>query len=228
MAILDVLDILLLGTGCEDLASALRKRAHRVFPISRAEAATAMLSVRAFDIVIVSHQPIDMTAWEAVGRLRGLVSAAASPIVVCDDGQADIAGLRAAGADHVLASSDVLVWLDGQVGGGAEESSDPEAGVAPVQSDSGRELLGMLGETLRQQLAALSPERFQPAHLPDIAHRLKGSAANFGYASLGQVAAEAMRDADEPDKIGELVARLVYEIEQSMKDINRRLAQASK
>lgn len=230
MAVREGLDILLLGTACEALAATLRQRRHRVFPISRTEAAAAMLTVRSFDVIVVTSQLADMGVADAVIRLRGGISAtiAVTPLIVCGASGRDAERALTNGADHILDEDGAIDWLAGRSHPSDEDMNDPRVGVAPPDTAAGHNLLRLLGETLGQQLAALDPRVFQPAHLADIAHRLKGSAANFGYTSLGTAAKEAMRNSHDKDRMIDLTAQLRQEIEKAMIDINQKLSRSGK
>lgn len=225
----DFLDILLLGTACEDLATALRQAKHRVFPVSRAEAALAMLSARPFDIILVASQPADIDLAEAIGRIRASTDAraAVTPLVARDVRGHDKDRLLAAGADHILTADVSLDWLTTLVSPAGSGDRDPQTGVAPPETAQGRMLLRLLGETLRRQRAALDPDVFRPEHLADIAHRLKGSAANFGYRTLGALAEEAMHPPRDERRTGTLIVELRREVEIAIRDINRRLDKQS-
>ncbi|WP_158240658.1 Hpt domain-containing protein [Telmatospirillum siberiense] len=230
MATRDTLDILLLGTACEDMAAGLRQRHYRVFPVSRTEAAVAMLNVRAFDVILLAGEPADMGTTDAVVRLRGGIgaTAAVTPLVVCDSSEHGSELALAAGADRALDTEAIIEWLAGLSSPADVEANDPCVGVALPETMTGHNLLRLLGETLRQQRAALDPAVFRPEHLADIAHRLKGSAANFGYAALGSVARDAMRFSEDPQLIVELAGKLRLEIEISINDIDHRLKLANK
>lgn len=226
MAVRDILDILLLGTACEELATDLRQRQHRVFPVSRAEAAVAMLSVRPFDLIVVASQPTDIGLAEAVARLRTSTDARAAmaPLIARDVSGHDKDKLLAAGADHILAAGATLDSLAMLAMSANTGEQDPRTGVAPAETSEGRNLLRLLRETLRRQLAALDPAVFRPDHLTDIAHRLKGSAANFGYMTLGATAHDAMHGTPHDQRrIDTLAGSLRQEIEKALRDIDRRL-----
>jgi HPt (histidine-containing phosphotransfer) domain-containing protein len=221
-----VLDILLLGTACQTLAGRLRQDGHRVFPVSRAEAAVTMLSARPFDMIVAASQPADIDLSEALRRLRAGTDACAAvtPLVARDASGDDGDRLRAAGADYIFTDDDSLGRLTTIAVSSGVDDLDPQAGVASAETSEGRTLLELLRETLRRQLSALDSADFRPEHLTDIAHRLKGSAANFGYAALGAAAAEAMRLPAQSRRAAAATTLLRLEIETAIGDIDRRLA----
>jgi CheY-like chemotaxis protein len=196
------LDIVLVGKDGANVGTILARQGHRTFPVATGEAMLRMLDARKFDAVVVAGAAADGSAADVVARLRrtGDSATALMPVVVVAATAENGDEALTAGADEVVGSP----LTAAQIAKLCAALSPPVTEKPPVGCVvGGNRLLALFAETLYAQRRALTAKSLTAGELGDIAHRLKGSAANMGYDTLTAVAAEITTDmggraADEP------------------------------
>ncbi|AWK84929.1 ATP-binding protein [Azospirillum thermophilum] len=208
------LDILMVEDAPENravLRAFLAAGGHRVTETDRAEEAVRLLLARRrFDVILMDIRLAGMSGLEAARRIRALPdeAAALTPIiaVTANVSSADEVDYRAAGIDDLLPKP-----LDPDRLAAALARFAPAGPAAALRASStGRQaprlaetialdrlgaLLDLFAATCREQRAALAAadRAGDGAWLAAIAHRLKGSAATYGFPALANAAASLDR-----------------------------------
>lgn len=177
-------DILFVGGSSADSAI-MASLGHRVFPVARGVVARTMLTSRPFDLMLVAGDAEDMPAVALIESLRSAEDAqtALTLVAAVASGDGQRAALLAAGADEVLAAPLTRERVEAALSALLPEPS-LEAVIGLPRFDY---LLGLFLQTLREQRAALAAGE----ETAEVAHRIKGAAANLGFHQLRDVAARA-------------------------------------
>lgn len=187
------LDVLLLGTPGDPLEHGLKALGHRVFTVPRDDAALAMLAARPFDLIAVSNG--DETRVRAV-RAAGLGQVPL--LALCPAERRD--GVLAAGADSVVNNPAALATA---LQGILRQADEDVAAV--LEPDRLARVQRLMLDSLREQAVLLAGKQPDAALLHDVAHRLKGSAANLGMTDLAAIADEVLRLAAQSNPTAEML-----------------------
>ncbi len=190
-------DVLLIG-GNEPTRRRLERLGLRVFPVADPKVAATLLAHRPFALVIATeHGMLDALATDEVGLPK---RAFWGPGAL----QAAIPSLDPALEDAALAA---------RLFGGCMAPAAPLESLPPARRHA---VLRIFADQLRPLLSGL---RGEGTGLEDIAHRIRGSAANMGFTELAERAGAAM--AGGAAAAHELAAA----IEQTLEDVNALLGQ---
>ena len=188
-----MLDILMIVSDVAPLRRLLPDVGYRIFPVSHAEAALNMLEARRFDLIMVALQPVQ-AAVIVIDRIRtwpdaetAVVPVIALATTVDPD---EIGSLLAAGADQALPppvsrTAIAAALISCAPAPVPAPETGPDLTDLPVVSVHLRWLLVIYRDSLQTQLRTLESQPLTPDTWRDIAHRLKGSAGNFGLALPG-------------------------------------------
>jgi len=198
------LDILMVEDAPENravLAELLAPAGHRVVAAESGEEALRRLAERRFDVVLMDVRLAGMDGVEATRRIRALddEEAALTPViaVTANVSPEDEAAYRAAGFDEVLAKPldpDLLqdaLARHAPLTGTAAGTDAPAPVLADMPADRMARLTRVFAAACREQATALEAAAGtgDRARIAAVAHRLKGSAAIYGFETLGAAAA---------------------------------------
>ena len=210
------LDILLVEDAPENQAvmrEYLAPGGHRVACVDSGEEALACLAAAPVDVVLLDMRLPGMDGVEVARRIRALPDAdrALVPIiaVTANSSPEDRAQYLGAGVDEVVskpvdpdALHDALARhapADALRQAHFPEAHFPAADFPEI--DRAR-LLGHFAQACRETLAALSDRAAPPERLADLAHRLKGSGASYGFPELSEEARLLERVARTMARVG--------------------------
>lgn len=175
-------DVLLVGSFPKTLQLHLRRLDLRLFPAQDLSAAEAMMRARNFSAILY------LADAEGLHRLKPLISNAA-PLILFASHLPDPAGPTPAGAADLIISSDIT----------EEELAAKLIGApvdhAPVLLPGDRtyaRLQDLFRSHLFDESELLKRDSLTLQELRELAHRLKGSAANMGDAVLADAAQQAL------------------------------------
>ncbi|HYG86134.1 MAG TPA: ATP-binding protein [Azospirillum sp.] len=160
---------------------------HRVVYVDSGEEALARLGDGRFDVVLLDMRLPGMDGLDVARCIRALPDpdAAMVPIiaVTANTSLEDRAQYLDAGVDEVISKPvDPEALLDAlarhaPAGAGAAKAAD----LSPADEER---LLDIFAQACREVLAVLEDRSAPPKRLADVAHRLKGSGANYGFVGL--------------------------------------------
>ncbi|MGE5477354.1 MAG: ATP-binding protein [Bacteroidales bacterium] len=174
-----ILDILLVGAA-DGVGEVLRRLRHRVFPMPQAASALTMMKGRRFDLVLVGT-PADDAAAAFVARAAELPAENRVPVAVIG-GHVD---------DQAVAA---LVARHAPVAAASVEEDGGDVALEDIFSpDKLRALRALFVDGLAGQAKLLAGGDLSAQAVGEIAHRIKGSAANMRLPALAEQA-EATED----------------------------------
>ncbi|HLO76563.1 MAG TPA: Hpt domain-containing protein, partial [Magnetospirillum sp.] len=116
------------------------------------------------------------------------------PVLLVAADPANMAAFLGAGADGVLPARPSTDALASAIAHAAPTHQDLEAVLGHERLEN---LRGLLRQSLGEQATLLTRSDLGAKGLEEIAHRIKGSAANLGLAELAQAAERAMQTAGD-------------------------------
>ncbi len=229
--VLPALDILVVEDAAENravLRAFLAPGGHRLTEVESAEAALGLLENRRFDVILMDIRLPGMSGVEASRRIRALPdeAAALTPLiaVTANVSSGDEVEYRAAGIDDLLPKPldpDRLAAVlarhaPARSSVGAPAPRRPETRLSEtVAPDRLAHLMGLFAAICREQRAALAAAG-NPARVAAIAHRLKGSAATYGFPALSAAAAALESAAAQNDTSPALIQAVDAELEAAL------------
>lgn len=210
-------DVLLVGPADVALQHRLSRIGLRVFPMPELKAAATLYASRAFPVVLV----------------RGADGLAMARLLTTPEGNRPLIAIWQDGGDALdlqpgelalpaAADDDELRWR--LFGGTGQTGAATDIG-SLFDDVKVKALQGLFLRNLLEQRQALKPETLDLQHILQIAHRVKGSAANMGYADLA-ARAEAVL-AEQTGRQGPAVRALIEILDETIDMLGATLMRGS-
>jgi CheY-like chemotaxis protein len=187
----------------------LKDSPHAVDEAADGRAAVAKFAAGTYDLVLMDVQMPELDGLSATREIRRLESERGSPptpviALTASVAKEDVRHCLEAGCDAFLAKPVRKADLLGAVRGARAPSEPPGEAIEVTADPEIADLIPGYLENRRKDLQGMSAalERGEFASIAAVGHTIRGSAASFGFAGLGEACREAEEAARGRDKDG--------------------------